>query len=455
MMQRKESAIESLVIVRKSRREKMNLRRSRFFRILFNMNMLPLILFTLVITTLGAARFAASMNVEAKNGLVNLCHTVVILYDTLYQGEYHVTNQGEDIYMMKGQHLLNGNYEMIDSIKEKTGVDITIFYQDMRIITTIRTEDGIRAVGTKANAMVTEDVLKNGHPHFYASMMVEGVRYFSYYEPLYTSDGKCIGMIFLGKPSAEVKRLVFRSLSPIIVLGMIVMLIVCFVTVRFSGRLVIAIQKTELFMETIANGELHAELDVEVLERRDELGEMGRCLLRMQKSLRELVEQDILTGLYNRRSGEKLLKRTCDNYRKEGTPFCVAIGDIDHFKNINDTYGHECGDVALAEISGWIKSHMRSRGFAARWGGEEILLVYVNMRMSTAVSCLKELLEEIRAKHIEYENTMFGITMTFGLAEGNDRKVEHIVRDADTMLYEGKNSGRNRIVYETYQERIS
>lgn len=98
---------------------------------------------------------------------------------------------------------------------------------------------------------------------------------------------------------------------------------------------------------------------------------------------------------------------------------------------------------------------MRGRGFAARWGGEEILLVYVNMRMSTAVSCLKELLEEIRAKHIEYENTMFGITMTFGLAEGNDRKVEHIVRDADTMLYEGKNSGRNRVVYETYQERIS
>lgn len=410
------------------------------------MNMLPLILLTLVITTLSAVRFAASMNVEAKNGLVNLCHTVVTLYDTVYEGEYHIEDNGKDVRMMKGEHLLNDNFEIIDSIKEKTGVDITIFYQDMRVITTIWT-NGVRAVGTKANATVVEDVLKNGHSHFYASMMVEGIRYFSYYEPLYASDGTCIGMIFLGKPSAEVERLVFRSIIPIIVLGILVMLAVCFVTIRFSSKLVVAIRKTEMFVVTIANGELHAELDAEVLERKDELGDMGHYLIRMQKSLRELVEQDILTGLYNRRSGEKLLKQTCENYRKEGVPFCVAIGDIDHFKKVNDTYGHECGDVTLAKISEWIKEHMQGRGFVARWGGEEILLVYDNMRLNTAVSCLKELMEEIRAQRIEYGNTVFGITMTFGLTEGNEGKVEHIVRDADTMLYEGKNSGRDRIVY--------
>lgn len=80
---------------------------------------------------------------------------------------------------------------------------------------------------------------------------------------------------------------------------------------------------------------------------------------------------DIITGLYNRRSGEKLLKRTCENYRKGGIPFCVVIGDIDHFKNVNDIYGHECGDIALAKISEWIKEHMRDRGFAARWGGRD------------------------------------------------------------------------------------
>lgn len=114
------------------------------------MTMLPLIFLTLVITTLSAVQFAASMSMEAKNGLVNLCHTVVTLYDTVYEGEYRIMNNGEDVHMMKGEHLLNDNFEMIDSIKEKTGVDITIFYQDMRIVTIIRTNDGARAVGTKA-----------------------------------------------------------------------------------------------------------------------------------------------------------------------------------------------------------------------------------------------------------------------------------------------------------------
>lgn len=427
---------------------KMKLRGNSFFWVLLKMNMLPLILLTLVITTFSAVRFAASMNVETKNGLVNLCHTVVTLYDTVYKGDYHIENKGNFVHMMKGEHLLDGDFSIIDSIKAKTGVDITIFYQDTRVITTIRTGNGIRATGTKANETVIEDVLKGGHPHFYSSTMVEGIRYFSYYEPLYAADGSCIGMIFLGKPSAQVERLVYDSLKPMIIFGILTMLVVCLVTTRFSGKLVGAIRKTEAFVATIAKGELHAEFDAGVLERKDELGQMGRCLVRMQKSLQELVEQDILTGLYNRRSGEKLLMRTCENYRKEGTPFCVAIGDIDHFKNVNDTYGHECGDVALAKISERIKEHMQGKGFVARWGGEEMLLVYDNMRLDTAVSCMRELLEEIRAQRITYGDTAFGLTMTFGITEGNDGKVEHIVRDADTKLYEGKNNGRNRIVYE-------
>ena len=428
---------------------KMKLRGNSFFRVLLKMNMLPLILLTLVITMFSTVRFAASMNVETKNGLVNLCHTVVTLYDTAYEGDYHVESEGDVVCMMKGEHLLDGDFSIIDSIKAKTGVDITLFNQDTRVATTIRTSDGIRATGTKANDTVAEDVLKGGQPHFYSSTMVEGIRYFSYYEPIYASDGTCIGMIFLGKPSAEVERLVYDSLKPTIAFGILTMLVACLVTARFSDKLVSAIRRTEAFVVTITQGELHTEFDAGVLERNDELGQMGRCLVRMQKSLQEMVEQDILTGLYNRRSGEKLLRRTCENYRKEGTPFCVAIGDIDYFKNVNDTYGHECGDIALAKISERIKEHMQGKGFVARWGGEEMLLVYDNMQLDTAVSCMRELLEEIRTQRIIYGDTAFGLTMTFGITEGNDGKVEHIVRDADAKLYEGKNNGRNRIVYET------
>ncbi len=422
------------------------LKGSSFFWALLKMNMLPLILLTLVITTFSAVRFADSLNVETKNGLVNLSHTVVTLYDTVYEGDYHAVEKDGTVYFMKGDHTLNDSFAIIDSIKAETGVDITVFYQDTRIITTIRTDNGERVIGTKANGTVVEDVLKGGQPHFYASTMVEEVRYFSYYEPLYDAKGTCIGMIFLGKPSAQVEELVSGSLKPIIVCGIFTMLIACLVTIRFSGRLVNAIREMELFLVAIAKGDLHEELDQEVLERRDELGEMSRYLIKTQKSLQKLVEQDILTGLYNRRSGEKLLKRVCENYTKDGTPFCVAIGDVDHFKNVNDTYGHECGDVALTELSSRMKEHMRGHGFVARWGGEEMLLVYDGMHLDKAANYMQELLDAIRTKPIVYGGVNINITMTFGLTEGNGDKIEHIVRDADEKLYQGKNSGRNQIV---------
>ena len=422
------------------------LKGSSFFWALLKMNMLPLILLTLVITTFSAVRFADSLNVETKNGLVNLSHTVVTLYDTVYEGDYHAVEKDGTVYFMKGDHTLNDSFTIIDSIKAETGVDITVFYQDTRIITTIRTDNGERVIGTKANGTVVEDVLKGGQPHFYASTMVEDVRYFSYYEPLNDAKGTCIGMIFLGKPSAQVEELVSGSLKPIIVCGIFTMLIACLVTIRFSGRLVNAIREMELFLVAIAKGDLHEELDQEVLERKDELGEMSRYLIKTQKSLQKLVEQDILTGLYNRRSGEKLLKRVCENYTKDGTPFCVAIGDVDHFKNVNDTYGHECGDVALTELSSRMKEHMRGHGFVARWGGEEMLLVYDGMHLDKAANYMQELLDAIRTKPIVYGGVNINITMTFGLTEGNGDKIEHIVRDADEKQYQGKNSGRNQIV---------
>jgi len=227
------------------------LKGSSFFWALLKMNMLPLILLTLVITTFSAVRFADSLNVETKNGLVNLSHTVVTLYDTVYEGDYHAVEKDGTVYFMKGDHTLNDSFTIIDSIKAETGVDITVFYQDTRIITTIRTDNGERVIGTKANGTVVEDVLKGGQPHFYASTMVEDVRYFSYYEPLNDAKGTCIGMIFLGKPSAQVEELVSGSLKPIIVCGIFTMLIACLVTIRFSGRLVNAIREMERFVDAV------------------------------------------------------------------------------------------------------------------------------------------------------------------------------------------------------------
>lgn len=415
--------------------------------ILLRMNILPIIILTLVITAFSAISFANSMNEEVENGLVNLSNTIQTMYDTVYEGAYRAVEQDGAIYFLKGEHQLNGDFAFIDTIKEKTNVDISILYQDTRVITTVRDANGSRVIGTRVNPLVVKDVLEGDKATFYSSTVIGGERYFSYYAPLHAEDGTCIGMIFVGKPAAEVEGLVRKSINPTVFFGLITMLFVCFFSIRFSKQLVSTIQRIEVFLESSSSGNLHAKLDPKVLSRKDELGDMGRHVIKMQKALRELVEQDMLTGLNNRRSGEKLLKQVHDSYEKEGVPYCLAIGDIDHFKYVNDTYGHECGDVVLAGCSLLLKEHMQGKGFAVRWGGEEFLLVYRDMNMDMALPHLQELMETLRNMSIPYGETHIGITMTFGIAEGRKERIELIIRDADAKLYEGKSSGRDQIVF--------
>lgn len=415
---------------------------------LLKMNILPIVFLALVITSFSATRFANSMNQEVKNGLVDLCNTITTIYDSFYEGEYHAAEQDGAIYMLKGEYLLNGHFDIIDSIKEKTDVDVTIFYQDTRVVTTILDGNGDRAVGTRVNAVVVRDVLETKQAKFYPNVMVENEKYFAYYSPIIDAQGECIGMFFVGKPSAEVEQLVFRSVGPIVLFAMFTMLLAGYITIRFSRQLVDAIGKTENFMEKVSSGNLHAELDYSVLHRKDELGEMGRYIVRMQNALRELVEQDLLTGLNNRRSGEKLLKQLQMNCQKEGCPFCIAIGDVDCFKHVNDTYGHACGDAVLSAISAVMKKHMKRKGIAARWGGEEFLLAFNEMELADSAACLKELLDEIRGTVVTYSDEVsVSVTMTFGIVQGDpDSNIEHIIRAADDKLYYGKNNGRNQIV---------
>lgn len=419
------------------------------------MNLLPIILMGLVITIFSANRFAASMYHEVQGELKDLCNTIQVTIDELYPGAYHVEETEDAIYFMKGGHVLNGDYELIDSVKKVTNVDITIFYQDIRVATTLENHKGERAVGTQVSPVVKRDVLDKADDMFYSSVMVEDERYFAYYAPLFAEDGSCIGMIFVAQPSANVERLIRNSIMPMVVIAILVMILVAFVTIHYTTGLVDTIKKIETYMANIAKGHLHDALDYEVLKRDDELGEMGRNAVRMQKSLRELVEEDTLTGLNNRRCGEKKLHQTYEDYAKRGISYCVALGDIDFFKRVNDTYGHDCGDVVLTEIAKRLKYFMRGKGYAVRWGGEEFLLVFPEFHIDEAEEVMNEFIHELDAHSVSYkEETEVHITMTFGIVEAGEQfaNIDSMVSGADRRLYIGKQNGRNQIVAEEQSE---
>ena len=133
---------------------------------------------------------------------------------------------------------------------------------------------------------------------------------------------------------------------------------------------------------------------------------------------------------------------------KERSHVTLALGDIDHFKRVNDTFGHDAGDAVLVECSRLFKEYTTKNAFSVRWGGEEFLLVF-NDTLENALVVLEALLDEVRETVIEHEGTTLSVTMTFGVTEyEKGMTIDQLVKKADDLLYEGKEGGRNQIVTE-------
>ena len=210
---------------------------------LLQITLIPIFVLTLVITSFSIKSFATALHSEVKQGLMDLSSAIMTLYDQLYPGDYYVVSQNNEIYMMKGEHQINGDFSIIDTIKEKTGVDITFFFQDTRVITTLYDPEGKRMIGTRVNAVVVNDVLKTGQPAFYPSVSIGEEKYFAYYSPLINSDGTCIGMLFVSKPVKTVSSNLKKVIIPIIILGIVAMIIAALFTISFSKNLMRAIAK--------------------------------------------------------------------------------------------------------------------------------------------------------------------------------------------------------------------
>lgn len=408
-------------------------------------NIVPLLIFGIVIIIFDVHTFTQAMHKEVEIELHNVAHNVITLFDVAYPGDYELI--GETAYRLyKGGTDITGEYSLIDKVKEDTGMEVTLFYQDARMLTTICDAEGERITGSIAPFVVMQDLLDTGEPHFYSHIMIYGFSYFGYYAPLFHSDGNVIGIMFVGKRSDTVNASIFDSVFPIIIVGVVLMACTGIFTFFYTKSITSVLSKIHVFLSKVSTGDLSTELSNKVLQRNDELGEIGHSAMHMQHSLRTLVEQDMLTGLYNRRAGEARLCRTIGQSQKRGVSYSVAIGDIDYFKNVNDTYGHECGDVVLKNVADLLKKHMDKQGYAIRWGGEEFLLVYENAESSVAYSHLLKLLDDIRNHVMTYEGQVIRVTLTFGLAEGNTDAMEQLVKEADNKLYKGKTSGRNCII---------
>lgn len=175
-----------------------------------------------------------------------------------------------------------------------------------------------------------------------------------------------------------------------------------------------------------------------------EINSLIKQLNQTNEQLNYTATHDALTGLYNR----YCLNGTLNALVKSGKPFCLAMGDLDDFKKINDTFGHECGDIVLKSVADVIMRNIRECDTACRWGGEEMLII-MDGSSDDCYQAVSRIRSEINSLEIEHDGKPVKVSMTFGFTtstESGSGDLDELLSTVDKRLYKGKANGKNVII---------
>jgi two-component system cell cycle response regulator len=183
-----------------------------------------------------------------------------------------------------------------------------------------------------------------------------------------------------------------------------------------------------------------------------EKARLKREIHRAQDRLNEMSTKDELTKLYNRRYFKEALEREMARAKRYKTDLVLCMMDLDHFKQINDHYGHPAGDMVLSEIGRMLKEHMRQSDLICRYGGEEFAVILPNTRAEDAGMVCERFRAMVAGHQFEYDSSQFQMTVSVGIASHNlsiDQSPMDLVKGADEALYQAKEGGRNRVDVQT------
>ncbi len=199
-------------------------------------------------------------------------------------------------------------------------------------------------------------------------------------------------------------------------------------------------------LEVVARIRYHSKGYINLIQRNEAYKALLAANEQLEEKTRELEilsATDRLTRVYNRLKLDEFLKSEFARSQRYGHPLSVILLDIDHFKAVNDTYGHPAGDKALCEVANLLQTRTRKSDLLGRWGGEEFMIICAE----TGIDGARTLAEELRSS---IENHPFPVvgskTASFGVAErGADDTIESLINRADEALYRAKAGGRNRV----------
>ncbi|MDR3749874.1 MAG: diguanylate cyclase [Terracidiphilus sp.] len=188
------------------------------------------------------------------------------------------------------------------------------------------------------------------------------------------------------------------------------------------------------------------QLEQAVQHRTEDLEREKAELLHAREQMRHYAEHDDLTGLWNHRIIVERLRGEVDRAHRDGSPLSVILVDLDHFKNINDTFGHPAGDLVLKKIGAIFANSVRSYDWVGRYGGEEFLLILPGSGCDTARIRAEQLRMAVESARILDGARELEVTASFGVASGFPPGYEEVIHAVDAALYRAKHNGRNCVM---------
>lgn len=196
-------------------------------------------------------------------------------------------------------------------------------------------------------------------------------------------------------------------------------------------------------------------LEEQVKKRTQELEEKNTALLRIKAELENALEVDFLTGLYNRKFLIQKIDKEISLQQECGAPFAVIMVDVDYFKRINDSFGHDCGDMVLRNLANLMKATVGTKGYVGRWGGEEFLAFIPAVEEEEAVMIAENIRSKVNSTLFQCGKECVPVTLTLGVSiYRKELLLDDLVKKADIAVYFGKENGRNQVSLFTESMRL-
>lgn len=247
----------------------------------------PISILGTIICIMALTVLRASIINQVETSLRGTASATLAAYDQ-NSGSYTVSENGD---VWKGGYNISHSEKMLDAIKEKSDMEVTFFYGTKRVMTSVIDENGNRILGSPAGDKIKKEVLENGNEYFSDNVSINGKQYYGYYVPVFQNgeETKPIGMVFAGEDKEETMKRVFS----IILYMIIAVVLIAFVSMLVTGFAASSISKAlnaEIAcVEDVATGNLSSSLSSKHINRKDEVGDLTRAIVKLQSDLRNII----------------------------------------------------------------------------------------------------------------------------------------------------------------------